>query len=252
MTKTAVITGGAQGIGRGTAEYLLDRDWHVALLDTDGKALEEVAGTDLGDRLLCLQGDASKEKDVKDAFEAIAEWNEHPLSLLVNNAGISDPYSGPIEELELQDWQKWIDASLTSAFLCTRTAVPALRKAKGAIVNIGSTRASMSEPECEAYAAAKGGIAALTHALAISLGPDIRVNCIQPGWIETGQWQKSSDKEAPEHRDIDHEQHPVGRIGKVGDIAAAIAYLANEESSFVTGQTLNVDGGMTRKMIYEH
>lgn len=252
MTRTAIITGGAQGIGRGTADYLLDRDWHVAVLDTDREALEEFAATDLGDRLLCLQCDAGKESDVREAFEAIAEWNENPLALLVNNAGIADPYSGPVEELELEDWQKWIDASLTAAFLCTRSAVPALREAKGAIVNIGSTRASMSEPECEAYAAAKGGIAALTHALAISLGPDIRVNCIQPGWIETGPLQKSSEKRAPDHREIDHEQHPVGRIGEARDIAAAIAYLAGEEAGFVTGQVLDIDGGMTRKMIYEH
>ena len=111
---------------------------------------------------------------------------------------------------------------------------------KGAsIVNMVSTRAFMSEPETEAYAASKGGLVSLTHALAVSLGPDIRVNAIAPGWI-------TNDTDL---RDKDHEQHPVGRVGNPGDIADAVAYLA--KAGFVTGQVLVVDGGMTKKMIYE-
>ena len=131
--------------------------------------------------------------------------------------------------------------------------MPGLRRRKGAIVNIASTRAVMSEPNSEPYAAAKGGLLALTHALAISLGPDVRVNAVLPGWIETGPWQKASEREEkPEHRDVDREQHPVGRIGRPEDIAAAVAYLASDAAGFITGQHFAVDGGMTVKMIYEH
>ncbi len=107
----------------------------------------------------------------------------------------------------------------------------------------------MSEPETFAYAASKGGLDALTHAMAVSLGPEIRVNAIRPGWIETGPWQKRSDRSDPDHRQQDREQHPVGRIGRPEDIADAIEYLYGAQ--FVTGQHLNVDGGMTAKMIYE-
>ena len=117
-------------------------------------------------------------------------------------------------------------------------------------MNISSTRAVMSEPDTFAYAAAKGGLDALTHSLAVSLGPRIRANAIRPGWIETGPWQKEGKRSHPEHRPKDREQHPVGRIGRPEDIAEAVAYL--HAAGFVTGQHLNIDGGMTAKMIYEH
>jgi NAD(P)-dependent dehydrogenase (short-subunit alcohol dehydrogenase family) len=119
-------------------------------------------------------------------------------------------------------------------------AAPFLRQAKGAIVNIASTRAMMSEPDSEAYAASKGGVVALTHALAVSLGPDVRVNCISPGWIETRKDAK--------HSDADRAQHPAGRVGVPQDIAELAAYLIS--AGFVTGQNVVVDGGMTKKMIY--
>jgi len=176
---------------------------------------------------------------------------EAALDCLVNNAGIADPYAGPLEDLDLADWQAWIDASLTAAFLVTRAAVPFLRRsASASIANISSTRAVMSEPDTFAYAAAKGGLDALTHSLAVSLGPTIRANAIRPGWIETGPWQKKDSRSDPDHRPKDREQHPVGRIGRPEDIAEAVAYL--HEAGFVTGQHLNIDGGMTAKMIYEH
>lgn len=112
-------------------------------------------------------------------------------------------------------------------------------------MNIASTRAQMSEPNSEAYAATKGGIVAITHALAASLGDDrIKVNCISPGWIET--------KEYDQLRSVDHEQHLSKRVGKPADIAKACFYLTDPENDFVTGANLVVDGGMTRKMIYEH
>jgi NAD(P)-dependent dehydrogenase (short-subunit alcohol dehydrogenase family) len=116
---------------------------------------------------------------------------------------------------------------------------PHLRAARGAIVNIASTRALQSEPQTEAYAAAKGGLVALTHALAMSLGPRVRVNCISPGWIAHQPVRKK-----------DHAQHPVGRVGRDEDVAQMIAYLLSDAAGFVTGQNFVIDGGMTRKMIY--
>jgi NAD(P)-dependent dehydrogenase (short-subunit alcohol dehydrogenase family) len=120
----------------------------------------------------------------------------------------------------------------------------------GAIVNIASTRAFMSEPNTEAYSASKGGIVALTHAMAISLAPHrIRVNCISPGWIEVRDWKKSGERKAPHHTRADRDQHPVGRVGTPEDIAEACEFLA-EHAGFMTGQTIVIDGGMTVKMIY--
>jgi hypothetical protein len=115
---------------------------------------------------------------------------------------------------------------------------------------MASTRAIQSEPNTEAYSASKGGIAAFTHALAVSLGPEIRVNCISPGWIETGTWQKQSRRAEPELTPDDHAQHPAGRVGDPRDVAALAAYLASSQAGFVTGQNFIADGGMTRKMIY--
>ncbi len=133
---------------------------------------------------------------------------------------------------------KVTDSHLTGAFLMTRAAVPLMGEGSS-IVNMVSTRAFMSEPNTEAYAASKGGLVALTHALAVSLGPKIRVNAIAPGWI-------TDDSDL---REEDHTQHPVGRVGRPEDIADAVVYLAS--AGFMTGQVLVLDGGMTRKMMYE-
>ncbi|MCP9221724.1 SDR family oxidoreductase [Erythrobacter sp. LQ02-29] len=250
--KSIVITGGGAGIGRASALHFHGLGWRVAALDKDGAALAELAGLLPASDCLTLECDVGVEDEVEQAFAAIGEWlGDAPLTCLVNNAGIADPYAGPLEGLALDKWQAWIDASLTGAFLCSRAAVKLLRRAEGAsIVNISSTRAVMSEPESFAYAAAKGGVDALTHAMAVSLGPDIRVNAIRPGWIETRDWQKEAEREDPNHRAKDREQHPAGRVGRPQDIAEAIEYLAG--AGFVTGQHVNVDGGMTVKMIYEH
>jgi NAD(P)-dependent dehydrogenase (short-subunit alcohol dehydrogenase family) len=125
-----------------------------------------------------------------------------------------------------------------------------LRRSRGTIVNIASTRALMSEPDTESYSASKGGLVALTHALAVSLGSDVRVNCISPGWIDVSSRQKRSRRQAEILSEADHAQHPVGRVGRVEDVAAMAVFLASAESGFVTGQNFVVDGGMTRKMIY--
>ncbi|WP_144097741.1 SDR family NAD(P)-dependent oxidoreductase [Croceicoccus sediminis] len=248
---TVVITGGGAGIGRGTALHFAGKGWKVAALDKDGEALAELSALLPGDRLLAIECDVGKEQAVADAFARIGEWTGG-LDLLVNNAGIADPKSGPLENMTLEAWQGWIDASLTSAFLCSRAAVGMLRKrAPSAIVNVTSSRAVQSEPDTYAYAAAKGGLFALTHALAVSLGPDIRVNAVAPGWIETGPWQKESDRSDPDHSKRAKQQHPVGRIGRVEDIAEAIDWLSGEGSGFVTGQQIVIDGGMTRLMQYD-
>ncbi|ODP37652.1 SDR family oxidoreductase [Sphingomonas turrisvirgatae] len=253
--RTAIVTGGAQGIGRGIVERLLGDGWAVAALDLDGAALRELAAAHAPRPLLTYKADVGDEASVRDAYAALADWTRQRgdppgLDLLVSNAGLADPVSGPIERLSLADWRKWQDSHLTGAFLMVRAAIPLLRERRGSIVLIASTRALQSEPDTEAYAAAKGGLVALAHALAVSLGPDIRANAILPGWIETGPWAKSSKRRTPEHRPIDREQHPVGRVGTPEDIAATVAFLAGDGAGFITGQQIVVDGGMTRKMIY--
>lgn len=256
MSKIAIITGAAQGIGFALTRHFLGADWRVATLDIDAEALAELAETFSGRPLLPLRADVGKQSEVRRALRSLADWQttageDGGLDLLVNNAGLARAVSGPIEHLSLAQWKRWQESHLTAAFLCTRAALPGLRLRRGSIVNIASTRAFQSEPHCEAYAAAKGGLLALTHALAISLGPEIRVNAVCPGWIETGHLQKRTNRRPIEHRAIDRSQHPVGRVGEAADIAAMVAFLAGPQAGFITGQQFVVDGGMTRKMIYE-
>jgi NAD(P)-dependent dehydrogenase (short-subunit alcohol dehydrogenase family) len=129
-------------------------------------------------------------------------------------------------------------------------AIPHLKKSKGAIVNISSTRSIQSEPNTEAYAATKGGILALTHSLALSLSGNVRVNCISPGWIDVSDMKKSGARKKYELTQADHAQHPAGRVGKAEDIAEMAAFLISGKAGFITAQNFIVDGGMTKKMIY--
>jgi NAD(P)-dependent dehydrogenase (short-subunit alcohol dehydrogenase family) len=170
------------------------------------------------------------------------------IHALVNNAAISA--GKPVTTLTIDEWDRVIGVNLTGPFLCAKHCAPHLRKARGSIVNIASTRALMSEANTEAYSASKGGIVALTHALAVSLGPDVRVNCISPGWIETRDWQKRSKRETPVHSPQDSGQHPAGRVGVPDDIANMVLFLLSPENGFITGQNFVVDGGMTKKMMY--
>jgi len=222
--KKAIVTGGAGLIGAGICGSLTQAGYEVASFDVE-------PGPDGVRHVYC---DVSDETSVAGAFGELG-WDA--LDLLVNNAGIASPSNATISDLTLAEWRRVTDSHLTGAFLMTRSAVP-MMGAGASIVNMASTRAFMSEPQTEAYAALKGGLVALTHALAISLGPKIRVNAIAPGWI-SGE---------DELRPVDHEQHPVGRVGRPQDIADAVIYLAS--AGFVTGQVLVVDGGMTRRMIY--
>ena len=249
--RTILVTGAGNGIGRAIVTHFHGHGWRVIGLDTDSEALAELRRAMPASSALFLTCDVGREGEVNRAFERIGQWLDGDgLDCLVNNAGIANPYAGPLAGVSLADWQAWIDASLTAAFLVTRAALPLLERTQGAsIANISSTRAVMSEPDTFAYAAAKGGLDALTHALAVSLGPTVRVNAIRPGWIETGPWQRKGKRTEPDHREKDRAQHPVGRIGEPRDIAEAVEYLHG--AGFVTGQHLNVDGGMTAKMIYE-
>ncbi len=238
-----LITGAARGIGFGIARRLVADGGRVVVADTEGA---EAAASALGDAARPLVLDVADEASVRAGVASVLD-NEGRLDGLVNNAGISNPESGPVESLDLADWERWLRVNLTGAFLLAKHALPALREAGGAIVNIASTRARQSEPDTEAYAASKGGLVALTHALAVSVGPDVRVNSISPGWIDVRSPQEQA---ADPLRPLDHRQHPVGRVGEPADVAALAAFLLGPEAAFVTGQDWVVDGGMTRKMIY--
>jgi NAD(P)-dependent dehydrogenase (short-subunit alcohol dehydrogenase family) len=236
----ALVTGGANGIGRAVARHLLDTDWRLGIIDLPEAGLRR-AYPARSRNVLAIEGDVRDEETVSAAVDALLHRFGR-LDAVVSNAGIM--IRKPIRRLTLTEWRRVIDTNLTAAFLLARAAEKPLRKARGAIVTIASTRALMSEPNTESYAATKGGLVALTHALAISFGPDVRVNCVSPGWIETKNYGALRRK--------DHMQHPVGRVGKPEDIAEIVAWLLDgKRSGFVTGANFVVDGGMTRKMIYE-
>lgn len=230
--RAAIVTGGTRGIGKAIVDQLLEADWDVAVFD-----IEEPKA--LPPNLLFVRCDVASETDVAQAVEKTVQAFCR-LDALVNNAGIG--INRPMEQLALEEWNRVIGTNLTGTFLCAKHAAAHLRKTGGAIVNIASTRARQSEAHTEAYSASKGGIVSLTHAMAISLGPAIRVNCISPGWIETNP--------TAVHSEADERQHPCGRVGVPADIAAMVAYLLSERAGFITGQEFVIDGGMTRKMIY--
>ncbi|MBV9250510.1 MAG: SDR family oxidoreductase [Acetobacteraceae bacterium] len=230
-TRVALVTGGARGIGAVIAARLANDGYSVVVADQDrsGRAPHR------GRHILCNVAD---EAAVQALVSDIGS-TEQRLDVLVCNAGIM--VRKPIAQLSLTEWRLVLDTNLTSTFMLVRAAEDLLRAAKGCVVTIASTRARMSEPNTEAYAASKGGLVALTHALALSLGPDVRVNCISPGWIFT-----KGDPPRPE----DHAFHPSGRVGTPQDIAAMVAFLAGSDNGFITGAEFIIDGGVTRKMIY--
>lgn len=249
QNRSIIVTGGAQGIGLAIAELLLTAGDAVAILDSDEEALGRLGN--LRDKyegnVLIVRCDVADESSVKSSVAKVLQTFER-IDGLVNNAGIANPVSGPVAELKLVDWQRWIDVDLTGPLLMAKHCVPQLEKTKGAIVNIVSTRAIQSEPDCEAYAAAKGGLLSLTHALAVSLAGKLRVNAISPGWIVTDDFKPGEEK--TELSEEDHKQHPAGRVGNPLDVANLVKYLLSDEAGFITAENFIVDGGMTRKMIY--
>lgn len=247
MHKTVIVTGGAQGIGRAIVECLRMEGYGVVVMDRDVEALDELAAELGNDRMLYIEGDVSREEDAdRIVFDAASKlpvlWG------LVNNAAVIRNTS--LENLTRDEWDAVLAVNLTGPFLMTRNAAPYLRRSRGAVVNIISTRAMMSERGTEAYSASKGGLLSLTHAMAMSLAPDVRVNAVSPGWIETCHLQKRCNRREAVHSEEDRMQHPVGRVGEGRDVASMVAFLLSEEAGFITGQNFVVDGGMTRKMIY--
>lgn len=228
--RVALVTGGARGIGAAVAARFAADGWRVVIADRDLARPAHPAR--------CVQADVSDEAAVTGLVEGILAA-EGRLDALVCNAGYM--VRKPIRDLTLAEWNGVLGTNLTSTFLLVRAAEGMLRAASGVVVTIASTRAHQSEADTESYSASKGGLLALTHALAISLGPAVRVNCISPGWIDT-----RGEALRPE----DHAQHPAGRVGRPEDVAALVAWLCGPESGFVTGAEFVTDGGMTRKMIY--
>jgi NAD(P)-dependent dehydrogenase (short-subunit alcohol dehydrogenase family) len=243
--KVVIVTGAGNGIGRGVARAYGEQGSKVVVADVEEEIGQRTTREirESGGEAIFVKTDVRREEDVIQLVK-VTESTYGKVDILINNAGISK--FTPFYDLTLEQWDNVINTNLRSVFLCSREGAKLMRKNPdgGRIVNIASTRALMSEPNSEAYAATKGGIAALTHALAATLGEDrITVNAISPGWIHTG--------DVSELRDIDHEQHFSKRVGNPDDIARACLYLTAKENDFVTGINLVVDGGMTRKMIYE-
>ncbi|MFZ3590184.1 glucose 1-dehydrogenase [Bacillus sp. DJP31] len=243
--KVVIVTGAANGIGQAIACLYAEKGAKVVLVDIDEGSGKETAAKirESGGNALFLQADVRQEEDIIHLMHSAKEYFGK-IDILINNAGkglFKSPY-----EVTITEWDDLIATNLRSVFLCSREAAKYLRQNEegGTIVNIASTRAIMSEPFSELYAASKGGIVSLTHAFASSLGRDhITVNAISPGWIETGDYAQL--------RAMDHEQHLSKRVGTPADIARACLYLTAKENDFVTGINLVVDGGMTKKMIYE-
>ena len=237
-SSVAIVTGAANGIGLAIARSLIQSGWRVAALDLPGTGLARRFAKHR--RAAIIEGDVAQEAAAARSVAAALERFGR-LDGVVSNAGISR--NKPIRRLRLEEWHRVLDVNLTAAFLLARAAEAALRRSKGAMVLIASSRALMSEANTEAYSASKGGLVALTHALSISFAPDVRVNCVSPGWIRTRNYGELRKK--------DHAQHPAGRVGKPEDVAAMVQFLLDpERSGFITGANFLVDGGMTRKMIY--
>ena len=247
MKKNIIITGGAQGIGKITARELLDHGYAVTVFDVDEEAVQEMIKKIQSPDLLVLKADVADETQVISSMKASIEKFGR-VDGLVNNAMV---HAGkPVGELTLDEWSRVLAVNLTGPFLCSKHAEKELRKNRGAIINICSTRALQSEANTEAYSASKGGLLSLTHALAVSFGPDVRVNAISPGWIDVSAVKKKSVASQVPLSVEDHRQHPAGRVGKAEDIANMVLFLLDPKNDFITGQNFVIDGGMTKKMIY--
>jgi NAD(P)-dependent dehydrogenase (short-subunit alcohol dehydrogenase family) len=250
--RTVIVTGGGQGIGRGVAEAFAAAGAAVVIADIDAEAGAETAAaiTAAGGQAVFFETDVADEASVRDTVARVEAASGGP-HVLINNAGLSE-FGSLLTEDAVARWDRVVGTNLRGAFLCARYAVPGMRRAGGgAIVNIASTRAFQSEPDSEAYAASKGGLVALTHALAVSLGPDIRVNAISPGWIDVAAWQKQSRRRESDVTAADMAWHPAGRVGDPDDIAHMCLYLASDRARFVTGQNVVIDGGVSVRMRYE-
>ena len=220
--KVVVVTGGAQGIGRCIADEFLKAGATVCVIDKQPG--NHFVG-DLADKLVL-------ERFAKEVIEKHGH-----LDYLINNAL---PLMKGIDECSYEEFQYAMSVGVTAPFYLTKLFLPHFAEG-AAIVNISSSRDRMSQPQTESYTAAKGGIASLTHAMAVSLAGKVRVNSISPGWIDTA----STVYDGP-----DATQQPVGRVGNPMDIACMVLYLCSSKAGFITGENICIDGGMTHLMIY--
>ena len=220
--KVAVITGGAHGIGRAIADAFLREGAVVHIIDIQP-----------GDWFV---GDAG-DRETLERFAAHVIGKSGHVDFLVNNAL---PLMKGIDECTWEDFSRALAVGVTAPFYLTKLFAPHFA-AGASVINIASSRDRMSQPQTESYTAAKGGIAALTHALAVSLAGKVRVNSISPGWIDTTGGDISG---------ADAVQQPVGRVGRPEDIAEMALFLCDDKAGFITGENICIDGGMTRLMIY--
>lgn len=245
--KVCVVTGGAGGIGRCIAEtYAQEYDAAIAMIDL---AEEEGFMTkkrleSLGAEVLFFCGDVG-DKAVLEAFAGEIGRKFGRVDVLVNNACLS---CGGLPDCSYDDFQYVLQVGVAAPYYLTKLCIPFFT-AGASVINISSTRAFMSQAGTESYTAAKGGITALTHAMACSLAGRVRVNGVAPGWIDTGGWH-GDQTYTPMYTKGDMAQHTVGRIGVPADIARAVLFFCDDKNSFINGQVLTVDGGMTKRMIY--
>ncbi len=236
--KVVVITGGANGIGRCLVEEFLKVGAYVAFIDIDTESATKLVSTYNSEKLLFVQGDiANEEAIVKFVKEVVGRFGQ--ADYLINNACISK--NGILSKCSFDDFNYVLSIGVSAPYMLTMLLLEHFNP-NAAIVNIASSRAFMSQKDTESYSAAKGGISALTHSLSISLAGKVRVNSINPGWIDTGAFGELSSE--------DILQHPVKRVGQPLDIAKLVFFLCGEGSGFITGENFTVDGGMSKQMIY--
>jgi NAD(P)-dependent dehydrogenase (short-subunit alcohol dehydrogenase family) len=248
--KAAVVTGGADGIGRAIAQRLAHDGLDVAIFDINSDKGEraEKELTEEGKAVKFFSCDVSVESQVANAVSQTLE-RFRTVDVLVNNAGINAYFDAT--EMTEQDWDSVFAVDLKAAWLCSKYVIPQMRHGGGgSIVNISSIHAAMTVRGMFPYAAAKSGVVGLTRSLALDYGPDnIRVNAVCPGWVRTNLVQEWIDMQpdpgAAEQSVLS--VHPLGRIGTPGEIANFVAFLASDEASFITGAALLVDGGLSAR-----
>lgn len=243
--KIVFVTGGANGIGRSIVKAFCKEGADVTFCDMDEEAGKRLSEEMKSYKCSFAQLDVVDAGALSDLIHTIISQKGN-IDIIINNVGVSN--FGSILDVSVEDFDKVLNINLRPIFILAKSLAKhrSLNKelnTYGRIINMASTRYLMSEPNSEAYAASKGAIVSLTHALAISLSEyNITVNCISPGWIDTGHYG--------DLRPEDHKQHPSGRVGKPEDIARICLFLCEPANDFINGQNIVVDGGMTKKMIY--
>lgn len=244
LGKVAIVTGGSRGIGKATAMLFAQHGASVVITSKDKTSLENTAREIKN--AIAISGDIRKKIDVENVVKNTLE-TFGKIDILVNNAGIF-PKVKPLHEISEEEWNDVIDVNLTGQFRFTKAVIPHLMKTSGCIVNISSDAGlkSFENFEADAYTASKGALVLLTKAWAIEYAKyKIRVNCVCPGIVETDMTRPYLGNEVDRAMAI--AEHPIGRIGMPEDVAKAILYLVSEDSSWITGVVLPIDGGIITK-----